>query len=208
MELHSDSFADGERIPETYAFCVADEESHVRFGQNRNPHLAWSDSPKAAESFALIGHDRDVPTRPDDVNQEGREVPEDLPRTDFFHWVLIDLPSTVHEIAAGSFAEGVVERGRDTTGSPYGSRQGVNDYSGWFAGDEDMDGLYTGYDGPCPPWNDSLVHHYEFTVYALDIPRLEVGDEFTGQNVRAAIEGHVLASASITGTYSLNPRLA
>ena len=32
-----------------------------------------------------------------------------------------------------------------------------------------MSGDYFGYDGPCPPWNDSIVHHYVFTVYALDV---------------------------------------
>lgn len=208
MELHSDSFADGESIPAAFAFGIPHDESHVTFGANQNPHLAWHDLPERTESLALIGHDRDVPTKPDDVNQEGREVPSDLPRTDFFHWVVIDLPPSLGEIPAGGFAEDVVPRGRDTTDSPHGTRQGVNDYTGWFAGDVDMEGVYTGYDGPCPPWNDSLVHHYVFTLYALDTPRLDVGDRFTGNDVRQAIEGHVLGSASITGTYVLNPRLA
>ena len=36
-----------------------------------------------------------------------------------------------------------------------------------------MFGDYYGYDGPCPPWNDELVHRYVFTLYALDVPRLE-----------------------------------
>jgi Raf kinase inhibitor-like YbhB/YbcL family protein len=207
MRIDSDSFRDGERIPGTYAFCVVADQAHVTFGPNRNPHLVWSEAPAETKSFALICNDRDVPTRPDDVNREGREVPPDLPRADFFHWVLVDLPASVTEIAEGSFADGVVERGRDTTRSPHGSRQGVNDYTGWFAEDEDMAGRYTGYDGPCPPWNDSLIHHYTFTVWALDVDRLEVGDGFTGEEVRLAIEGHVLDRASMIGTYALNPRL-
>jgi Raf kinase inhibitor-like YbhB/YbcL family protein len=207
MQLMSDSFEDGGRIPEAHAFGIPDEETHITFGPNENPHLAWSQAPEGTRSFALVCHDRDVPTRSDDVNQEGREVAEDLPRADFFHWVIVDLPPSVSEIEEGSFAAGVVERGRDTSDSPHGSRQGVNDYTGWFEGDEAMAGRYTGYDGPCPPWNDSLIHHYVFTVSALDIDRLDVGDDFTGQDVREAIEGHVLDSASITGTYALNPRL-
>lgn len=207
MRIDSDSFRDGERIPETYAFGVVDDQTHVTFGPNRNPHLVWSEAPSETKSFALICHDRDVPTRPDDVNQEGREVPPDLPRTDFFHWVLVDLPPSVTEIAEGSFANGVVERGRDTTGSPHGSRQGANDYTGWFAEDEEMAGVYAGYDGPCPPWNDSLIHHYTFTVWALDVDHLEVGDGFTGEEVRLAIEGHALDQASMIGIYALNPRL-
>ena len=208
MELHSDSFADGDPIPAAFAFGIPDDASHITFGHNRNPHLSWSDLPGDTESLALICHDRDVPTKPDDVNQEGREVPADLPRTDFFHWVLIDIPPSLGEIPAGGFAEDVVPRGRDTSSSPHGTRQGVNDYTGWFAGDADMEGLYTGYDGPCPPWNDSLVHHYVFSLYALDTARLDVDEGFDGNAVRQAIEGHVLASASITGTYALNPRLA
>jgi Raf kinase inhibitor-like YbhB/YbcL family protein len=207
MRIDSDSFRDGERIPETYAFGVIDDQTHVAFGPNRNPHLVWNEAPAETKSFALICHDRDVPTRPDDVNQEGREVPPDLPRADFFHWVLIDLPASVTEIAEGSFADGVVEGGRDTTGSPHRSRQGTNDYTGWFAEDEEMAGVYAGYDGPCPPWNDSLIHHYTFTVWALDVDRLEVGDGFTGEEVRRAIEGHALDRASMIGTYALNPRL-
>jgi Raf kinase inhibitor-like YbhB/YbcL family protein len=68
-----------------------------------------------------------------------------------------------------------------------------------------MKGNYFGYDGPCPPWNDSIRHRYVFTVFALDIPRVPVEGAFTGQQVREAIAGHILAQASLTGTYSLNP---
>jgi phosphatidylethanolamine-binding protein (PEBP) family uncharacterized protein len=71
-----------------------------------------------------------------------------------------------------------------------------------------MQGSYFVYDGPCPPWNDSIVHHYVFTVRALDVASLPVAGNFGGADVRGAIEGHVLASAHITGTYTLNPRLA
>ncbi len=207
MELRSDNFKDGERIPDAHAFCVVDEATHVTYGPNRNPHLAWTDPPDSTRSFALICHDRDVPTQPDDVNQEGREVPADLPRADFFHWVLIDLPPDLSEIDEGAYAAGVVERGRDTSESPHGSRQGGNDYTDWFADDEDMAGPYSGYDGPCPPWNDTLIHHYTFTLWALDADRLDLAEGFAGHDARNSIEGHVLAAASITGTYSVNPRL-
>ncbi len=207
MELRSDSFADGDPIPGEFAFCVPDPDSHVTFARNRNPHLSWTNPPEGTESFALICHDRDVPTRPDDVNQEGREVPNDLPRADFFHRVAVDLPSALREIADGSFADGVVRRGQQVAAGPHGCRQGLNDYTGWFAGDADMEGKYFGYDGPCPPWNDSLVHHYVFTLYALDVAALDVSGDFTGAAVREAMAGHVLAEAGLTGTYTLNPRL-
>jgi phosphatidylethanolamine-binding protein (PEBP) family uncharacterized protein len=70
-----------------------------------------------------------------------------------------------------------------------------------------MAGRYHGYDGPFPPWNDALVHHYVFTLYALNVPRLPVDGSFTGAQVRAALAGHVLEAATFSGTYTLNARL-
>jgi phosphatidylethanolamine-binding protein (PEBP) family uncharacterized protein len=52
------------------------------------------------------------------------------------------------------------------------------------------------------------VHHYVFTLYALDVERAPVDGKFTGPDVLKAIGGHVLAKAAVTGTYTLNPRLA
>jgi Raf kinase inhibitor-like YbhB/YbcL family protein len=207
MELTSSSFPDGAVIPGEFAFCLPDPDTHVILAPNRNPHVAWTTVPVGTRSLALICHDPDVPTKPDDVNQEGREVPDDLPRTDFFHWVVTDLPTDLTEIVAGSFADGVVARGQDAAAGPHGSRQGLNDYTGWFAGDADMEGQYYGYDGPCPPWNDSLVHHYVFTVYALDVETVGVDAKFGGADLRKAIAPHVLDQASLTGTYTLNQRL-
>ncbi|MDJ0925684.1 MAG: YbhB/YbcL family Raf kinase inhibitor-like protein [Acidimicrobiia bacterium] len=207
MELSSNSFADGGAIPGEYALGLPDPDTHVTFGPNRNPHLAWSDPPEGTRSLALICHDRDVPTRPDDVNQEGREVPSDLPRADFFHWVVVDLPAELREIGEGTFADGVVPHGQQVASGPHGCRQGLNDYTGWFAGDPDMEGKYFGYDGPCPPWNDSLIHHYEFTLYALSVPSCAVSGDFTGAGVREAIADDILDQAQIMGTYTLNPRL-
>ena len=71
-----------------------------------------------------------------------------------------------------------------------------------------MNGDYFGYDGPCPPWNDSILHRYVFTVYALDVERLEIEGRFSGPDVIAAMQGHVLAKANITGIYTLTPALA
>jgi len=85
--------------------------------------------------------------------------------------------------------------------------EGINDYTGWFAGDADMDGTYKGYDGPCPPWNDSIVHRYHYTVHAIDVAEVGVSGDFTLGQLREAMEGHVLDSVTITGTYTLNPRL-
>ena len=119
--------------------------------------------------------------------------------------VLIDLPETTTAIAEGAHSSEVTPNGKPGPDLPDGSRHGLNDYTGWFAGDEQMKGHYFGYDGPCPPWNDSIRHHYVFTVYALDIATLPVSGAFNGQEARNAMAGHILAQASLTVTYSLNP---
>jgi Raf kinase inhibitor-like YbhB/YbcL family protein len=207
MQLKSRSFADRASIPEEFAFAAIDPVAHIRLSANRNPHLTWTEVPNGTNSFVLTCHDYDVPSRSDDVNQENREVPASLPRVDFFHWVLFDIPATAREIEAGSQSNGVVKRGKAGPVAPHRMRHGLNDYTSWFANDPDMRGDYFGYDGPCPPWNDSLIHHYVFTLHALDVPLLKIHGVVNGHTVRIAMAGHVLAKAVLTATYSLNPRL-
>lgn len=208
MELSSHSFADQGWIPAQFAFGVIDAQSHVALSENINPNLLWEKAPAHTKSFVVICHDPDVPSKPDDVNQEGREIPDDLPRVDFFHWVLVDLPADKIEIAEGEYSCEVTPRGKGGPLAVNDTRQGVNDYTNWFAGDHDMEGDYFGYDGPCPPWNDSILHRYVFTVYALDVEKLPLEGKFNGQQVLEAMAGHILDQASLTGIYTLNPRLA
>jgi phosphatidylethanolamine-binding protein (PEBP) family uncharacterized protein len=66
-----------------------------------------------------------------------------------------------------------------------------------------MEGKYFGYDGPFPPWNDERVHHYELTLFALDVPRCPVEGAFDMASLRKAMEGHVLGQASWSGTYHI-----
>ncbi|WP_039789239.1 YbhB/YbcL family Raf kinase inhibitor-like protein [Herbaspirillum huttiense] len=209
MKLWSDSFQDGAVIPGEFTFAVPDPKSHVALSSNRNPHFAWSDLPAGTKSLALVMHDPDVPSRGDDVNQEGKTVPADLPRVDFFHWTVVDIPPGVSELAAGQFSSAVTTRGKANPAIPgdplSGARHGLNDYTGWFAGDGDMRGDYFGYDGPCPPWNDALVHRYIFTLYALDVEQLPVVGNLEGSVVVTALRDHVLDQASLTGLYTLNP---
>ena len=207
MKLWSDSWADGQPIPAEYAAGRPDPASLVTFSSNINPHLAWSEVPEGTQSFALICHDPDVPSRGDDVNQPDREVPADLPRVDFFHWVLVDLPPRLREIIEGEFSSGFTPRGKAGPATLHGARHGVNDYTGWFASDPQMSGQYFGYDGPFPPFNDARLHHYVFTLYALSVAKLPVEGAFAGAEVRAALAGRVLAEARFSGTYTLNRRL-
>jgi len=205
MQLRSDSFKDGGAIPARYAFGKPHPETHVQLSDNVNPHLAWADVPAGTRSFVLVCHDVDVPTKPDDVNKEGVTVPADLPRADFYHWVLVDLAAERSSIQEGEFGAGVTPKGKAGPEGPQGTRQGLNNYTQWFEGDPGMAGDYFGFDGPGPPWNDELVHHYHFTLYALDLETCPVEGRFTGPDVLKAIEGHVLGQASIVGTYAIYP---
>lgn len=206
MKLWSDSWVNGERIPMRFAAGKPEVEGGVTFSDNLSPHLAWSEVPAGTQSFALICHDFDVPSRGDDVNKTDREVPADLPRVDFFHWVMVDLPASTTELKEGEFSHRFTPHGKP--GPQIGAaRHGLNDYTGWFAANPDMAGNYFGYDGPFPPFNDSLIHHYVFTVYALAIERAPVEGHFTGAQVREAIYPHILAEATHSGTYTLNQRL-
>jgi hypothetical protein len=90
------------------------------------------------------------------------------------HWLLLDIPVATRQIAAGSYSGGVTARGKKSPRTPDGLRQGVNDFTVWFANDPNMKGTYFGYGGPAPPWNDSVVHRYTFTLCAVDVPKLEV----------------------------------
>jgi phosphatidylethanolamine-binding protein (PEBP) family uncharacterized protein len=208
MKLTSRSWINGDRIPARFAAGRLAEDGSVGFSDNINPHLAWSELPTGTKSLALICHDFDVPSRGDDVNQPDREVPADLPRVDFFHWLLVDLPPAPAEIAEGEFSRGFTARGKPGPQALRGARQGLNDYTGWFAGDAQRAGQYFGYDGPFPPFNDSLVHHYVFTLYAVSVPRLPVEGAFGGLQVREALARCTLGAATFSGTYTLNRRLA
>lgn len=206
MNLSSDSFHDRGKIPARCALAVPADPGPVALSENRSPHLSWDEIPAGTKSFVVTCIDHACPSAPDDVNQPDRLVPETLPRVDFTHWLLADIPSTVVEFAEGAHSTEVTAGGKPASGAILGVH-GMNDYTAWFAGDPDMEGTWCGYDGPAPPWNDSIVHDYEFTVAAVDVESLGLAPGFTRDELEAALEGHVLASASITGVYASNPSL-
>ncbi len=94
------------------------------------------------------------------------------PRMTWVHWVLYDLPP------AGELPEAARTL-------PAGTRLGLNDWK------------RTGYGGPCPPIGR---HRYFFKLYALDtvLPDLQ---RPTKAQLEQAMQGHVLARASLIGTY-------
>lgn len=204
--LQVSAWKNGAAIPAKYAFGQPGSDAPFAPSDNVSPEISWSEPPSGTRSFAVICRDPDVPSLGEDVNQMGKTVPADLPRVDFFHWVLVDIPVHLNCLAEGAGGRGITPRGKPTGPTAQGVT-GQNDYTGWFAGDADMEGIYGGYDGPCPPWNDSIVHHYYFEMYALDVESLGLTGNFSAQDALNAMQGHVLASASYMGTYSMAPGL-
>lgn len=99
----------------------------------------------------------------------------DAPVGTWDHWVEFDISS-----GPGSF-----QVARDT--GPLGT-QGINSWN------------LEGYRGPCPPEGDD-PHTYHFRIHALDGP-LDLPDGVDGETVQTAMEGRVVASVELTGTYS------
>jgi Raf kinase inhibitor-like YbhB/YbcL family protein len=97
------------------------------------------------------------------------------PKRVWVHWVMYNLPAATRELR-----EGV-----RLTDLPTGARPGKNDWS------------KAGYGGPCPPIGR---HRYFFKLYALDIvlPDLELP---TKAALEKAMQGHVIAEATLIGTY-------
>jgi len=196
--------ASGGLIPQKLAFCVPNGSGQAKLGPNRNPSISWSSGPSGTKSYAIIVHDSDVPSVGKNVNKKGVTLSPSLPRVNFYHWVLVDINPGVKHIPYGAVSHGVTPHGKSPGPAKYGVR-GINSYTQWFAKNPKMKGKYGGYDGPCPPWNDPIPHHYHFTVYALNVAKLNLGKDFTGPQALKAMKGHILAKGSVIGLYSVKP---
>jgi Raf kinase inhibitor-like YbhB/YbcL family protein len=207
IKVESDSFDHGERVPAEHAFGVPDGQGKAApAGGNRSPHLRWSGHPEGTESFALTVYDPDVPADFSDANKEDVTLPEDAPRQDFTHWLLVDIPPHITELPEGAGSEGIVAGGKPTGETEHGMT-GSSSYTESFEGDPEMGGTYGGYDGPFPPFNDERLHNYHFVVHALDVPSLGLEGDFKLEDVRQAMEGHVLDQGELVGTYTLYTEL-
>ncbi len=96
------------------------------------------------------------------------------PQRVYVHWVLYNLPASISKLAENA-AKG---------GLPQGAAQGSNDW-----------GKQT-YGGPCPPIGR---HRYFFKLYALD-GQLSLNNPTKAQ-LEKAMQGHILGSAEVMGTY-------
>lgn len=176
-------------IPAKYALCQPTAEGKSRGGENIRPAISWSGAPASTRSFAVIVKDPDVPADFTDAGKDGKVVKNDAKRQLFYHWALADIPAGTHEIP-GDKSYKAPDFGVKVRGS---LEKYVDDP--------------TQYGGPCPPWNDERVHHYHFTVYALDVATLNLPADMTATALEKAVQGHVLASGNVVGTYTLNKQL-
>lgn len=179
MKLWSPAWANGEPLPDRFTPARPDASGTVP-ADDRSPPLAWRGLPAATASLVLVGHDFDEPAAP--LPEAGAAAADwsELPRGDRFLWVVVDLPAGLDSLAEDAARGGL----------PAGARQ-------------------SGYHGPAPSPADPLVHHCLFTLYALSVPRLPLpeGALPDGFAVREALSGHVLEAATLSGTFTLNPRL-
>ena len=205
LKVHVDSFKDGEMMPTKYAFCVAAAQGHTAPGPDISPSISWSGGPRGTKSYAIILYDTDgVAEQREKMNKEGVTVTADIPRKNFYHWVLVDIPPSVTPLKEGAESSGRVPHGKPATPTVAGVR-GLNDFTKVLAANEAMKGQYYGYDGPCPAWNDEVLHHLHFTVYALGVSSLNLPAGFDGPAAMEAMKDKILAQGEVLGRYTQNP---
>lgn len=102
------------------------------------------------------------------------------PRRVWVHWIRYNLPPVPATLTEGA-----------GNASPSdGSRDAVTDAN------------TTGYHGPCPPIGR---HRYFFRLHALDTVLPDLGARARRRDVEQAMEGHVLGTATLMGTYARSP---
>jgi len=99
----------------------------------------------------------------------------------WWHWLVINIPADMHGLQQGSgdpaakkMPKAVVQT-RTDFGKP-------------------------GWGGPCPPQGNK-PHRYIFTVYALKVDKLDVGEDASGALVGYMINTNSIAKASFTAKY-------
>ena len=147
FRVSSPSFAEGGTIPKL----------HTCEGADLSPALEWSGEPAGAGSFALIVDDPDAPVGT------------------WNHWLLWDIPASVHALPQGFKAGQAGE-------------SGTNDFG------------RLGYGGPCPPKGHG-PHRYFFKLYAVEVPSLGLRRGAKRAELDRALQGRVVAETQCMGRY-------
>ncbi|HEY2528444.1 MAG TPA: YbhB/YbcL family Raf kinase inhibitor-like protein [Xanthobacteraceae bacterium] len=205
LKVKVDNLKAGGMVANKYAFCAPASQGHTQPGQDINPSISWSKGPRGTKSYAIILYDPQSPAEHREMmNKEGVTMTSDIKRHDFFHWILVDIPPSVTSIKEGADSNARVVHGKPATPSAAGVK-GLNDYTKVTAANDAMKGNYYGYDGPCPPWNDELVHQYHFMVYALSVSSLNLPRDFDAAAAQDAMKDKILAQGELVALYTQNP---
>jgi hypothetical protein len=159
--LTSNNFKDGDYIG--MDFALSENFGFGCAGGNQSPHLKWEGAPSGTKSFAVHCHDPDAPTG-----------------SGFWHWVMVNIPPDVTELAQGAGSKG----GK----LPPGALMTRTDLGA------------TGYIGPCPPEGDH-PHRYVFTVFAVGKDRLDVIADTSPAVVGFNLHFNTLAKAELMGLF-------
>jgi Raf kinase inhibitor-like YbhB/YbcL family protein len=96
----------------------------------------------------------------------------------WWHWVVVNIPANVTSLPTGASGKAM----------PKGALEITNDYG------------TVGFGGPCPPKGDK-PHRYIVTVYALDVPRLDLKPDTNDPVAGFMINAHTIAKASLISYY-------
>ncbi len=141
-------------------------------GEDISPTLTWSGVPESTKSLALICDDPDAPS-----------ATSPRPEGPWVHWVIYNMAADLSQLP-----EAVERKSKPT--APTGAIQGKNDF----------DSDHIGYRGPMPPVG-SGPHRYIFVLYALD-RELDLDPQQADKaRLLEAMQGHILSSAKLTGTF-------
>ena len=99
----------------------------------------------------------------------------------FTHWLAYDIPAVTKKLREGIPGTAILQ-------DPKEMKQGANSMGS------------VGYTGPKPPVGDP-AHHYHFQIFALDIETLNLEPGAKRDAVLKKMEGHVLGSGQIVGTF-------
>ena len=155
IEINSMDITEGHHMKSTFEFS-----SWGCKGDNLSPQLTWSNIPEGTKSLAITVYDPDAPTE-----------------SGFWHWVVSDIPVTVHAIARGVDIEKL------------GGKQYRNDYG------------TNSFGGACPPKLGGM-HRYQFTVWALPVATLGLNTNTPAAVVGYQLNAKAIDKARLTATYS------
>ena len=92
LKVSVDALNTGGALATKYAFCVPAAQGHSTAGSDISPSISWSKGPAGTKSYAIVVYDTDWPAEQrDKMNKEGMTLGPDVPRRNYYQWVLVDI---------------------------------------------------------------------------------------------------------------------